>query len=133
MFGSTTRQGLDAARADGLGVHVLNPTRGTFHPKLYLARHGEQIAAALGSANLTSGLVANIELVATIRGHRSAPELQRLLRLAESWWDHPDSVDWSPDRVAAPAEVLEPELLCQIRATVKPNTEIPTIADRRPT
>ena len=47
---------------------MLNPSGGTFHPKLYLARHGDEIAAAVGSANLTSGLVANVELVTVLRG-----------------------------------------------------------------
>jgi hypothetical protein len=75
VFGSTTSQGLDAARAGGLGVRVLNPARGIFHPKLYLARHGGQIAAAVGSANLTRGLVANVQVVALIRGSDRTPQL----------------------------------------------------------
>src|SRR3954468_24162514 len=41
VFGSTTAQGLATAQRDGLDVRVLNPSRGTFHPKLYVARHGD--------------------------------------------------------------------------------------------
>jgi HKD family nuclease len=48
--------GLTAAQWLGLRVRLLNLSRATFHPKLYLARHGQEIAAAVGSANLTSGL-----------------------------------------------------------------------------
>ena len=50
VFGSTTIQGLETADARGLRVRVLNPARGTFHPKLYLARHGDRLTAAIGSA-----------------------------------------------------------------------------------
>src|ERR1700712_1360090 len=60
-FGTTTIQGLETASAFGLGVRVLNPSRGTFHPKLYVARQGDRIAAAIGSANLTGGLISNVE------------------------------------------------------------------------
>lgn len=73
VFGSTTRQGLGAAQAGGLGVRVINPSRGTFHPKLYLGRHGNRIAAAIGSANLTSGLVANVEVAVVLHGDHRAP------------------------------------------------------------
>jgi hypothetical protein len=132
VFGSTTSQGLDAARAGGFGVRVLNPAHGTFHPKLYLARHGDRLTAAVGSANLTSGLVANVEVVAVLCGSYSAPQLQSLWALAESWWHHDDAVDWSPDRISAAREVLEPALLGRIEAAVAIDTELPTLGDRKP-
>jgi hypothetical protein len=132
VFGSTTNQGLEAARAGGCEVRVLNPSTGTFHPKLCLARHGEQIEAVLGSANLTSGLIANVELVAVLRGSAKAPQLQRLWQTAESWWAHHDAVAWSPDQVAAPAEVLEPGLLQPIRQAVAPGSTVATLGDARP-
>jgi hypothetical protein len=111
---------------------VLNPSRGTFHPKLYLARRGEEIAAAVGSANLTSGLVANIELVAVLRGPREAPELQRLVDLSESWWADPDAVDWAAGTVSAPLEVLEPGLLAQIEVALAADPVVVTLSDGRP-
>ena len=92
-FGTTTTQGLQTATAGGLGVRVLNPSRGTFHPKLYVARHGDQIVAAIGSANLTGGLISNVEAVAVLSGDRAAPALARLWELAESWWQHNDAID----------------------------------------
>lgn len=128
-FGTTTAPGLEAAAAFGLSVRVLNPSRGTFHPKLYVARHGERIAAAVGSANLTGGLVANVEAVAVLSGERRAPALARLWELAESWWEHDDAIDWAPGRVFASAEVLEPDLLAAIRAVVVLQPEIRTLAD----
>ncbi len=131
VFGSTTSQGLDAVRGVGFGVRVLNPSHGTFHPKLYLARHGEEIVAAVGSANLTSGLIANMELVAVTRGPRDAPELRRLVELSESWWAHRDAVDWSPNRVTAARETLDPGLLHLIQAAVAANPEVLTLGDGR--
>jgi hypothetical protein len=108
VFGSTTVEGLAAIRNVGFGVPVLNPSGGTFHPKLYLARHGDEIAAAVGSANLTSGLFANVELVTVLRGHRDAPELRHLVELSESWWAHRDAIEWSPERMSAAREILNP-------------------------
>jgi hypothetical protein len=127
VFGSTTSQGLEAARTGGLGVRVLNPSRGTFHPKLYLARHGDRIAAATGSANLTSGLVANVEVVAVIQGHRGVSNLETLWAAAESWWDHQEAFDWAPGEVAAPAEVLDPTLLRSIAVAAPVSSEISTL------
>ena len=128
VFGSTTAAGLQTADTRGLGVRVLNPSRGTFHPKLYIARHGDRIAAVIGSANLTGGLVANVEAVAVLSGQREAPALTRLWKLAESWWDHHDAIDWAPDRIHAAAEVLQPDLLAAIRTAVAATPEIPTLA-----
>ena len=132
VFGSTTAQGLEAASDAGFGVRVLNPSHGTFHPKLYLARRGEEITAAIGSANLTTGLIANVELTTVLRGPRDAPELRYLAELGESWWSHREAIDWSPDRVAAAREVLEPALLRQIEAAVAADPVVATLADGRP-
>jgi len=130
VFGSTTSDGLGAVRSAGFAVRVLNPPGGTFHPKLYLARHGNEIAAAVGSANLTSGLVANVELVTVLRGRPNAPELRRLVELSESWWAHRDAVDWSPERVPAAREILEPGLLREIEAALATNKEVMTLGER---
>jgi hypothetical protein len=127
VFGSTTADGLMAARDLGLGGRVFNPARGTFHPKLYLARRGGEVAVAVGSANLTSGLVANVEVGAVLRGSADAPQLRKLWKLAESWWDHLDAVAWAPDRVVAPREVLEPALFRRVRGAVEPGQLVHTL------
>lgn len=132
VFGSTTSQGLQAAHATGLHVRVLNPPQGTFHPKLYLARHGDRLTAAVGSANLTSGLITNVEAVAVVSGERSAPQLRAFWELGESWWSQRDAVDWSLEVVSARREVLQPELLDRIRATVADSAEILTLTECRP-
>ena len=130
VFGSTTSDGLAAARDAGVGVRVLNPVGGTFHPKLYLGRHGEPIAAAVGSANLTSGLVANVEVVAVLEGPATAPPLRKLWDLAESWWAHPSAVDWAPAAIIAPREELTPALLAMIRAALAGDPIVMTLGPR---
>ena len=119
-MGTTTRDGLSTAAELGVETRVLNPSRGAFHPKLYVARHGDELRAAVGSANLTSGLVANIEAVAVVRGEG----LQALWDQAEAWWEHPDAVAWAPEREPAPAEVLHPRLLRRIRVALEETREV---------
>src|SRR4051794_11937739 len=131
-FGSTTSTGLDGAQNRGLAVRVLNPRQGTFHPKLYLGRRGRVARAAIGSANLTGGLISNVESVAVLSGDVDAPALRRLWELGESWWHHDAVVDWSPTAVPAAAEVLDGELLLAIRPAVAAQPVVPTISDGRP-
>jgi hypothetical protein len=130
VFGSTTSEGLAAIRNSGFGVRVLNPSGGTFHPKLYLARHGDEITAAVGSANLTSGLVANVELVTVLRGRHDAPELRHLVEVSESWWAHREAIDWSPERVPTAREILDPPLLREIELAVASYPEVLTLGER---
>src|SRR4051812_31769986 len=110
-FGSTTSTGLQGARDRGLAVRVLNPRQGTFHPKLYLSRRGTVARAAIGSANLTGGLISNVESVAVLSGDVDTPVLRQLWELGESWWRHDAVVDWSPTAVSAAPERLDAELL----------------------
>jgi hypothetical protein len=128
-FGSTTAPGLDGAQRHGLGVRALNPARGTFHPKLYVARHGDRLAAAVGSANLTSGLVANLEAVALLHGSDTEPALREPWDLAQSCWTHPLALDGAPEVVPAPAELLEGDLLARLRAAVPVPAQIATLGD----
>lgn len=131
VFGSTTSQGLQTAGAHGVSVRVLNPAHGTFHPKLYLARHGDRLAAAIGSANLTGGLVANVEATAVLAGDRRARPLSELWEPAESWWEHEDAVNWAPGRLPVAVEVLEPSLLAAIQAALAAGAEVRTLSDGR--
>ena len=130
FFSGASLQGKKAPA--GFGVRVLNPSGGTFHPKLYLARHGAQMAAAVGSANLTSGLVANVELVTVLRGDRGNPAMRALVELSESWWSHREAIEWTPERVAAPHETLEAGLLAQIGLALAPDPEVLTLGDGKP-
>jgi hypothetical protein len=132
VFGSTTEQGLQGAHGLGVAVRVLNPARGTFHAKLYLARRGDRLAAAVGSANLTSGLIANVETVTVLRGGADAPPLRELWHMAESWWAHEAAMSWQPAAVPAASETLEPPLLALIAAAIEADPVVLTLADGRP-
>lgn len=113
VFGSTSTSALAKAASVGTEIRTLNP-RGaaTYHPKLYIGKHGEEIRAVVGSANLTRGLVCNIELACSLRGPAETEQLNWLWHWAETTWGHADSCAWSPqldvDRDAA--EVLAPDL-----------------------
>lgn len=133
VFGSTTQQGLEGAARRGVDVRVLNPrARASYHPKVYLARHGDRTTAVVGSANLTGGLIANHEAVVTLAGPTSASPLDDLWDRAESWWSDPDAVPWRPDVVPASREVLSPELLDRIVAVAAEGPVVATLADGKP-
>lgn len=131
VFGMTTQDGLKAAAHLGVGVRILNDGRGTFHPKVYLARRRDRIAAVVGSANLTSGLLTNVEAVTTLSGPADHPQLHHLWSRAEQWW-HSATLDWRPDVVRAPREVLDPGLLERIRAVAAADPVVTTLSERRP-
>jgi hypothetical protein len=82
--------------------------------------------------NLTSGLVANIEAVAVLHAAGSDPALRELWEFAESWWAHPAALDWAPDVVPAPAEVLDADLLARLRAALPVPALIVTLGDAKP-
>lgn len=68
MFGAKPPAALDEALRLGVRVSVLNPAGGTHHPNLYLARGKDSATAIVGSANLTAGLLTNVEVAASFRG-----------------------------------------------------------------
>lgn len=92
VFGSTTPSALDLAVGLGVDVRILNPSSGTYHPKLYLARGGGQTSAVVGSANLTSGLVSNVEVCTVIDGDHD--HLADAWRIGEELWDDPKTTIW---------------------------------------
>ena len=66
-----TDAALSLAHQRGVQTRVLNWSKGTYHPKLYLAKTGAVSRAVVGSANLTSGLFANVELATSMSGQTS--------------------------------------------------------------
>ena len=108
---------LDDAAALGARVRILNPGGGTYHPKLYLTRGGAGATALVGSANLTSGLVGNVEVGV---GLADAPALTgRAWALGESLWEHPRAVDHVPGTPGT-GEPMAPDLFRLVRARVRP-------------
>ncbi len=87
-FGSSAAEALNHAHDLGVRVGVLNPAGATtYHPKLYLARHGGAVSAVVGSANLTQGLVGNVEFALQLAGPGTARPLRDAWTWAEARWD----------------------------------------------
>ncbi len=130
-FGTTTIEGIAEARRTGFDVRVLNPASSTFHPKVYLARHGDEVRAVVGSANLTGGLVSNVESTVVLTGPSTDEDLTHLWTTAEGWWTDPRSL---PPEDAQPArpERLSPDLYRRIEAVVSADEVIPTVSDGKP-
>ena len=121
-FGSTSPSALSMAQ--GLGVHLktLNPGgSGSYHPKAYLGRWNDgRAAAVIGSANLTSGLVGNVEVGTAIWGTLDDAPLADAWTWAERVWDDPRAEVWTPpalgEVIATPS--FEPQLLTLLRTEV---------------
>ena len=128
---SNRRAALTNAMRLGVEVKVLNPGSGsTYHPKLYIGRE----AAVIGSANLTGGLMTNVEAAVVARG-RVAAEARTW---AEARWK--EGVTWdakapTPDgRQIRSATTFEdhPELLALIEAEVAKDPVFQTLGRPAP-
>lgn len=67
-----------AATEMGTRCRVLNPARATFHPKVVVTRRDGLTQALVGSADLTAGLVANVEAGVVVDGP-AAEEISQLV------------------------------------------------------
>lgn len=132
VFGSTTTAALHDAAGFGTQVRTYNHASGTFHPKLYLARQGRGTRALVGSANLTSGLVCNVEVVALLEGPTSAPPLAALWERAEALWAHDVARRWEPAREPPVGDAIADELWSWLRATLHEGITARTISEGRP-
>lgn len=111
----------------GTRCRVLNPPRGTFHPKVLVTRRGDSTHALVGSANLTAGLVANIEAGVVVDG----PPAEEISELVEAWWSHAAAIDWHPPMVPV-LDLLDASLWELIRVNIRPGDAVHTLADDRP-
>ena len=109
-FGQSSHEALHMAHGLGMSVSILNYGRGTFHPKMYLARRGSAAIAVIGSSNLTGGLVNNIEAAVLLRGRPDDLPIRAAWDLAEDLWCDPQRQPWTPGAAPAQPEVLDPEL-----------------------
>ncbi len=130
--GGTTGTALAAAADLQVRIRVLNPSGGTFRPKLYLARSLASAVAVVGSANLTSGLVANIETALVVSGKPNEPPVADCWRFGERLCDHSAAVDWSPAQVPVPDEQFDPALLRLLRRAVPVGSVVSTLSQGRP-
>lgn len=125
------------AHASTLGTRIrtLNPGGGTYHPKLYLARHGGQLKALVGSANLTGGLATNVELAVRLRGQSADASLSRLSTWAEDIWSDSRCSEWLPSLAEArddDEDRLAPELLAAIFAEQERDPVFRTLGSSKP-
>lgn len=127
-FRGERAHGAFAAATDlGTRCRVLNPARGTFHPKVIVSHHGGATQALVGSANITAGLVANVEAGVIVDGSAATD----LARLAEAWWTDPAAVDWQPP-TAPVIDVLDAGLWELIRGSIRAGDVVTTLADGSP-
>jgi hypothetical protein len=132
VFGGTTTAALARAADLGAEVRVLNLPGGTYHPKLYLARSGGSATALVGSANLTGGLIRNVEVGTLLTGAAEVEALARLRALAEGWWTHPSATPFVPDAFPRSVDLLLPDLWRRLEVAVPAGTVVRTLAKGRP-
>jgi hypothetical protein len=113
--------------AHRLGAHVsiLNPGSGTYHPKIYLACHAGDVVAVIGSANLTGGLVNNVEAAVMLRGRADDEPIRAAWKFAEGLWADPRRRSWAPSlEGVVDEETFPPELYAMLVAAVKANGRV---------
>lgn len=132
VSGSTTTAALHDAVGFGTQVRVYNHASGTYHPKLYLARQGARTRALVGSANLTSGLVSNVEVAALLEGPTSAPPLAALWERAEALWAHDAARKWEPTHEPTVGDLIADELWSWLQATLREGMTARTLSESRP-
>jgi hypothetical protein len=133
-FDSTNGAALAVAAGLGARVRTLNPGSGrTYHPKVYLGWRGDSVQAVVGSANLTGGLAANVEVGVLMRGSMRDPALAKLTAWADDVWGDARGEDW----MAAAADSggddeLEGDLLDALSREVARNPVFLTLGKRAP-
>ena len=133
-FGSTTPSALLMARKLGADLRVLNPGSGTYHPKAYLARRRDgRAAAVIGSANMTGGLISNVEVATAMLGTMDDAPLARAWEWAEEVWDNPAWAPWEPPVLGLVQEpTFASELLALLRAEVAREPMFRTLSRDKP-
>jgi len=86
----------------------------------------------VGSANLTSGLVANIETALVVTGQPGDAPLEECWRYAELLWRHPAATDWRQLDAPVPDGQLDPALLGMLRRAVPVGSVLPTLDRGKP-
>ncbi len=117
LLATTVFGGSEAALAEardlGVDIRVRNPSTGTYHPKLYLGVTDARASALVCSANLTGGLLVNVELGTELRGPTDAAPIAEAAAWAEAEWDRGET--WRGP-YAIEHETIEPALYDLLRA-----------------
>ena len=126
-LGMSAPSALAALDDTGAAVRVLNPGGSTYHPKVFLGRRGERLRAIVGSANLTSGLIANVEVATTLDGAANDNALVDLWSWGERIWSDPRTARWLRPEDISPEESIEPELLARLVALQRATPTVYTL------
>lgn len=118
-FGMTNPAALATACSIGALIKVHAPTSGTYHPKIYIGRSGSKAVAVIGSANLTGGLVSNVEAAVMLRGTLDDAPIRSVWDFAEALWTDERSRVWSPGDLPIVDESFSAELYRLIVAAVE--------------
>jgi hypothetical protein len=113
------RAALGMAEALGASVSVLNPSSGTYHPKIYAARTATDARVVIGSANMTGGLVNNVEAAVLMRGSMGDEPIRTAWEFAESLWNHARRVPWTSVADVEAEETFAPDLYAQLVAVTE--------------
>lgn len=127
-----TAPAVTGLRELGVELRVLNWSHGTYHPKMYLTRSGRSGQALIASANLTSGLLGNVETGVHLEGSTTWEPLHDAWGVAESLWQHPSTRPWEEAPLSARAEPLSEALLELLLERAPRGSEIHTLSSRRP-
>jgi hypothetical protein len=130
-LGTSSPAALGALCDGGARLRVLNPCGATYHPKVFVGRNGDGVQAVVGSANLTSGLVANVEAGTLLSGTMQDAAIAELWSWAEGVWRDPRGQDWVPTPESALDEAIDPELLAQLVAVAQANPTVYTLGPAR--
>ena len=129
-LGASSPAALAALDDCKVGLRVLNPGGATYHPKVFLGRKGNALRAVVGSANLTSGLVANVEAGVALGGTRRDAALGQLWSWAEAVWTDPRARAWQRGAEDVEDEAIEPELLARLAAAARENPTVYTLGPK---
>ncbi len=132
VFGDTTKTALQALHKHGFKIKILNLSPGTYHPKIYITESKFFKTAAIGSANLTSGLIKNVEAMTVLRGSPTWQPIKDVTDLAEDLWLHDSAVSFQDFLSDAKEEVLSDDLLFKIKSAIPLGSEILTISHSQP-
>lgn len=128
--GEGSRSALSKAADLGVDVRVLNLGGGTYHPKIYLF-DGAVRRGLVGSANLTGGLICNVEAAVWLDGS-SAPALDDMWRLGEELWEHKGATPWISSSPRLPQESMTEALLAALLHALPEGTTVTTLGDQQP-
>jgi len=86
----------------------------------------------VGSANLTSGLIANIESALVLSGTIHDQPIAECWTLAEELWEHSAAHPWTATEPSPDIDRFEPDLLGLLQRAVPVGSTISTLAEGRP-